>query len=447
MPSARSVGLNENISTLAASGSPDYTNPQTWENDTDNNLVSLTQSEVLEVTGIVDGSINLTGATTNSSYRRILRPASGEKHDGTGNSGAGLIYTSGFATPAVYIGEGYVCLQDLLVALNLNNGFTTYTVRVILSGQGSEIVGVILPNSQNAGAGIVDGFVSTSGGGGSQAIVFADCLVYGSGARYHYNLTANITHRLLNCGAADAATYNFSRVAGTVIAKNCWAVGAGSSDYFGTYDAASANNAAEDGSAPGSDSVTGAATFVDAASGDYHLDAADTVCKGQGVDLSADTFAFDDDIDGDTITLWSIGPDAQVDEPAAAGGSPPVFSKSGMITVTLSVAPDLPDSAPKTPRQVIGRAWGGRYAVATKSVADRQWTLVFEDMPSADHDALWAFLAHPRVNWSERPFTYTDVDSNAHQVRFLDGDFPAPEIAPGLHRVTLRLALDRGPLD
>ena len=72
---------------------------------------------------------------------------------------------------------------------------------------------------------------------------------------------------------------------------------------------------------------------------------------------------------------------------------------------------------------------------------------MFSEMPEADHDAIQAFLESSAVNYSERPFTYTDVDGVSHQVRFLDGEFPAPRIAPGLYRVSLVLMSDRGTLD
>lgn len=123
------------------------------------------------------------------------------------------------------------------------------------------------------------------------------------------------------------------------------------------------------------------------------------------------------------------------------------FVKTGTTTVTLSVAPDLPATSPKRPRQMVGRSESGLYQVVTKSVADQEFSLLFSEMPEADHDAIQTFLESSVVNYSERPFTYSDVDGNSHQVRFLDGEFPAPRIAPGLYRVSLVLMSDRGTLD
>ena len=122
--------------------------------------------------------------------------------------------------------------------------------------------------------------------------------------------------------------------------------------------------------------------------------------------------------------------------------------KTGATTVTLSVAPDLgTGSGPKRARQRLGRSESGLYQVTTQSVADREWSLVFSEMPQADHDAIQTFLESSAVNYSERPFNYTDVDGVSHQVRYLDGAFPAPRIAPGVYRVSLVLVEDRGTLD
>jgi hypothetical protein len=123
------------------------------------------------------------------------------------------------------------------------------------------------------------------------------------------------------------------------------------------------------------------------------------------------------------------------------------FVKAGAATVTLSVAPDLGAGSAKRPRQAIGRSESGLYKVVTKSVPDQEFSLVFSEMPAADHDAIVTFLETTVVNYSERPFTYTDVTGNSHQVRYLDGQFPAPRIAPGIHRVSLVLMSDRGDLD
>ena len=65
----------------------------------------------------------------------------------------------------------------------------------------------------------------------------------------------------------------------------------------------SKNNASEDSSASGFTNGRGSQTFSFVASGsdNWHLTDTDAGARTYGVDLSADgSFAFDDDIDGDT---------------------------------------------------------------------------------------------------------------------------------------------------
>jgi hypothetical protein len=59
--------------------------------------------------------------------------------------------------------------------------------------------------------------------------------------------------------------------------------------------------------------TTNATSGVTFAADGYHLDSTDTGAIGDGTDLSGDgTFAFDDDIDGDTRDDWDIGADEYV---------------------------------------------------------------------------------------------------------------------------------------
>lgn len=73
-------------------------------------------------------------------------------------------------------------------------------------------------------------------------------------------------------------------------------------------------NCSADTSAPGASSVKShTPTYIDAASDDYRLSTSDTSLYGAGTDLSdysaTNSHPFTTDIDGDTITQWSIGAD------------------------------------------------------------------------------------------------------------------------------------------
>ena len=104
MASARKTATNEHISTYG-NATRNYTSMVTWEADTDIDLVTATQSEVLECYDDADSFDDycpLLGATTNSSYFRIVRPASGQGHDGTPNNGFNIANTANVVCFSLY---------------------------------------------------------------------------------------------------------------------------------------------------------------------------------------------------------------------------------------------------------------------------------------------------------------------------------------------------------
>lgn len=109
---------------------------------------------------------------------------------------------------------------------------------------------------------------------------------------------------------------------------------AATSDYNATDRATIATGGAND-------RVSQTFTFVNAVSGDYHLDAADTGAKDQGADLSA--LGFSTDIDGATRSgTWDIGFDEVV--VVSGGADVPLTATSGggtQLTALLSVRKSL----------------------------------------------------------------------------------------------------------
>ena len=71
------------------------------------------------------------------------------------------------------------------------------------------------------------------------------------------------------------------------------------------------NNISFDATSPdGASYQNKTVSFADVANSDFHLASYDTVAKGNGVDLSSDSYLpFSTDIDGDTRTRWDIGAD------------------------------------------------------------------------------------------------------------------------------------------
>ena len=106
-----------------------------------------------------------------------------------------------------------------------------------------------------------------------------------------------------NCTSIDAGERGFYGQIGTMVVRNCLADGSitdfkEDTTLSGDYNAASDNSV----DIPGVNSrINQTFTFVNAGNNDYHLASNDAGAKTFGADLSADgTFAFDDDIDGET---------------------------------------------------------------------------------------------------------------------------------------------------
>jgi len=305
MASARRTGVNENISTLKSSGG-DYTDPAVWESDTDINLVSATQSEVLECdAGTYNVAVILAGATTSASYFRIVRPAAGAFHDGTPDTG--VIFDGGAVKGPFQIQEANSSFQDLVGTSAITDSIEYPVWWCSTFSAGADMVGCIADSPTNAGAGFTTGLRSDT----SAKVI--DCISINPDGRGF--LAVGSAAQFLNCTSVGAGGAGFWAHNGTTVAKNCLATGSTGNDFddngaTGTWTGN--NNASEDGTAPGTSSRTSQTfTFANAGDKDYHLDLDDAGAKGYGADLSG---SFTDDIDRENIIRWSIGADAQAAE-------------------------------------------------------------------------------------------------------------------------------------
>jgi hypothetical protein len=300
MATSRRTGTNEQISTYGAGGfGRDYTVLATWETATDNNLVSLAESEVLECyddAASFNDSVNVGGATTDASYFRIIRPAgtigtgSWEGHDGTPNNGVKFHNQAGSTSSFDFGGEGYSGIQDLII--EMTNPDSANTIALQLDGGNNLAVGIIMVDVTSASAD-ARGMRVDAGG------IAVNCI----GIRtdnWNFN-TSSGTGGFYNCTSIDAGGNGFDYAGGTIVAKNCLSTGSGTADMeAGTYAAATTNNATGDASAVGtSPRINQTFTFVNTGADNYHLTSTDAGARTFGADLSADAFfAFDDDIDG-----------------------------------------------------------------------------------------------------------------------------------------------------
>lgn len=338
--SSRKTATNENVSTygVTCDGTCDYTEGElgNWEADTDVDLVTATQSEVLEIyddAASYDDEIWLSGATANSSYFRIMRPASGEGHNGTPASGVYFASTSIPAVSGTFTNsDNYNQIQDLIVSLNINSASNYYCFYE--NGDQAAVVGCIATSSANVGTGGVWGFVGEGSPG--ETMTFANCLTTnhdgGSDLRVGFGTgcAGAATHYMLNCTTYAVGAYGyyvFNASAGSVtVITNGISDSAGVKDFYvadldgtETFNYCTSLDVTADDYGGSGHQTEVSVDFVNAAGGDLHIDSTDTIAKDNGTDLSG---TFDDDIDGDTRSgSWDIG----FDEYVAAGPTIPVL--------------------------------------------------------------------------------------------------------------------------
>lgn len=306
MATSRRTATNENVSTYG-DGTRDYTALATWEAATDIDLVSAAQSEVLECyddAASFDDYTTLGGATTDASYFRIVRPASGEGHDGTSNNGVFFLVTS--ANNIFTINEDYSQIQDLILRHNVNTGSALRAIK--LSGDYTKVIGCIIFDCTNAGAGDFRNIVMLG-----MDTILVHCLIENCEDDAVYTSPgAGNTCYIYNCTIIDSGDDGIHYSNGTCVCKNVLITGSAASDFkAGTYTG-SDSNASGDATAPGTNNrINQTFTFANAAGNDYHLASSDAGAMEFGANLSADAFfAFDDDIDLDTRPIgpnWDIG--------------------------------------------------------------------------------------------------------------------------------------------
>ena len=305
MPSARRPGTNENIQTYGVGR--DFTALATWEALTDVDLVAGAVTEVLECyfdAADFTDFVDLAGATCNALFHRIIRPAPGQGHDGTPNTGVKFIHTTSLFL--VRVTETFSVIEDLVGTLTITDALDADIFPA--AGVSSRVVACIALDGANAGAGTVDGFQCDNAGG-----EVIDCKAINcdnDGFSFASVSTATIVS---NCTSINNTNDGFAG-AGTVVMKNLISDGNTGDDYglSGTVTG-SDNNSASDITTVGTNPLI-SQTFVykDAATDDFHLSPSDTGALGLGLDLSEDVnFPFNTDIDNGVITVWSIGADSR----------------------------------------------------------------------------------------------------------------------------------------
>lgn len=311
MASARPVGTNENISTYGSGVGRDYTALATWEAATDNNLVTGTVSEVLECyadSASYADTVTMAGATTNSTYFRIIRPEAGSMH--TGVPGTGIHFTG--TTNIVIVTEANFSLQD--VSLTLTGNAAANRNATTVNAANVRHVGV-MAKCTNAGAGTGNGINLFATAGSCFAV---DCLAYECKTNGITIDPTTVGHYAYNCTSyGNAVGFNMNTGSATVALRNCLGAANTTADFNSdgapTEDVqycASDDATADDWAGTGN-RIDQTFSFTNTAGDDYTLTTSDAGARNFGTDLSGDAaYPFDDDI-VKTIrpqeSVWDIG--------------------------------------------------------------------------------------------------------------------------------------------
>lgn len=325
MASSRRTGTNESrwtgsaweagVNTFGAGGfGRDYTALQTWEGDTDNDLVTAAVSPALEChkdaasydLGMTVYGCDIYSAITSAAYFRVLRAAADSRHLGV--PGAGVKFIGPSVTYACLdTDESYSQIQDVEVLHE--NSYSGNACGIGLYDPGNVAVGCIV-KSVSSGAGSNIGFIFLSGNDQKAVNCIAyECELYG------FELGGNAAQALLNCTTVNCQSTGI-RYSGTdPRLVNCASHGNVSYDFYpGNANSGTTHNLSGDATAPATGTYyRSKVLYFMAAQGftdDYRLAPADKAnAQGKGTDLSADaSFAFDDDIAFNARgTAWDLG--------------------------------------------------------------------------------------------------------------------------------------------
>lgn len=296
MATSRRAGTNEQITTYGTGKTYTEGNFATWEQATDTDHVADTETDVLEVYAeggggglwddaeILGGSTN--GVVNSFLYCRIVRAASGEGHSGIpkdDGSMAGFRHTGNL----FHIDETYTQLQDLVLQGGLNHADDRYAV--YLAADETKIIGCLIFDCNNAGAGGVNGIRFAPGAGNTGYVI--NCLFH------------NIDLYAMDVLTGDNIAYNCT--------ENTSVSGAlfiGNGDTMTTINCVLDSGITNNGTHNTTTDTIDTPTYIDSVNNDFHLAANDVTAKDQGTDLSGDgTFAFDDDINDGVMGAGKAG--------------------------------------------------------------------------------------------------------------------------------------------
>ena len=293
-------GGNEELGTVASRNANEITLVDNLTNTQANGEEAAAGFVLRIYKGAHDDNDRLDDAGTDANYFRVFAPASGEGHldidpgvpavDGSMAAFAGT--NDG---PLLRLDEDYSQFHDLVGKLTITSG----TGRIIFGGfnTGTVIADCIAFDGTNAGVGNLNGILVR---GGALAV---NCLSLNNKNKGIYTEASSGT--AYNCSSINNGDEGFFEAAATTLTlKNCLGDNNTGGDYANTPTMTTCGSSDGSGSAGLQNQNY---TFVNAGGDDFHYTSGSDGI-GDGTDLSGDgTYAFDDDIDGDTRSSWDIG--------------------------------------------------------------------------------------------------------------------------------------------
>jgi hypothetical protein len=271
---------------------------------------------LFEPVGVADWS-NMT-ATDNL----IIRNASGEGHGGVFDTGFRIDRSNAGVTLDIAI--PYVTVEGISVFGGTNGSVAALRFQATATN------------------GLADSLIIRAGFGSSDTGVLLNangCVCRNSLGQWGRRLFASTAGEVTfeNCSSISSSNYGYyTSTIQIAVLNNCLSFGAATADYNGSWNAGSSNNAAEGGSAPGSNSQTGltSADFTNNGINNWQP-APGGKLDGTGKDLSAN---FTDDITGGERAAWDIGCFAVAYASGGAGVDPNDLSQSQTLdNVTLTL--------------------------------------------------------------------------------------------------------------
>lgn len=307
-------------------GSPDYSSLSAAEAGEQRDLVAADEIADIECYGFVDGGgggiVTFGGWTTDTTRYIQVRVADGHRHDGTfTDDGSAYLLYGGVNSGQITVEATHdLRLDGVQVRHYRNDEFFGYCYQT--NHNGTEATDCRAEDCIfRAGSDGSDRAACYNGGGTSASNEFRwkNCVFWVSEDGGTADVRIGIgddnagTHYVRNCtGHAIAGSEGgeFDSNFGSISCKNVRATGEVS---FGTdgISGDSDYNLSEDGTAPGTNSLTNQTpAYVDAANGDFHLQSGDPGVDA-GTDLSGDAdYPVTGDIDADTARDgWDIGAD------------------------------------------------------------------------------------------------------------------------------------------